>query len=202
MGFPYPYPLGLPKGTVRASLTLSLSITLVLLTLSEEPIANQLATLVVVSLTFYFGGKMRAMSALPRLADPGTRAFGLPAGSVRFTLMSLFGGTFAYLYFVEQREFPVYLLEIGYIIGGYLLGKTFIRIRKLLARPKEGEEDKITIVDHLKSLAAISLTGVTIYFVFSAPRDELTSLWVLIASAVLGFYFSSREAKKKSTEEA
>lgn len=195
MGFPYPYPLGLPKGTVRATLTLSLSIDLIYLTFVEETIADQLATLVIVALTFYFGGKMRAMSPIPRTVDAGQRAFGLPAGTVRTTLMLLFGGTFGYIYLVQGRTIPTYLLEIGYIIGGYILGKVFNSIRNLFKG--DDEEDKITIVDHLKSITAIILTGITIYLTVISPDDRLTSIWVLIASAVLGFYFSAREDRKR-----
>ncbi len=53
------YPLGLPKGSVRATITIALSIDLVWLSIEGELIANRLATLTAIALTFYFGGKMQ-----------------------------------------------------------------------------------------------------------------------------------------------
>lgn len=190
MNFPYPYPLGLPKGTVRATLTLTLSFDLIYLMISGEQIASHLATIVVVALAFYFGGMMRATQPIATKIDSSQRAFGLPAGSIRLFLLILYGGTLTFVYYYKYT-IPKYFLEIIYIIAGYIFGKIFNFITNhLFPRRTTGS---VSIIDHLKALFAIVLTGITIYFTISEPNTNTTQLWVYIASILLGFYFSSRE---------
>ncbi|MHA2089699.1 MAG: hypothetical protein ACW98K_02470, partial [Candidatus Kariarchaeaceae archaeon] len=89
----YPYPLGLPKGSVRATLTLLVSINYILLTIDEKfELATSLSPIVAVALSFYFGGRMRSASITPTAVkvDASQRAWGLPAGSIRSILVLLF----------------------------------------------------------------------------------------------------------------
>lgn len=191
MGFPYNHPLGLPKGSVRATITLLLSVELALLTILNNSIAESIATMTLVGVVFYFGGKMRVDSMIPRNAERSLRAWGLPAGSIRTLLILIFGGTIGYLYFYEEAIIPTYFIEVINIIAGYLAGRTFEFFRDKLF--KKSEEDKVSIIDHLKSLAILGLTVVTIFYSFTSPGIDLTALLIVISSWTLGFYFGARD---------
>ena len=190
MGFPYNYPLGLPKGSVRATITLLLSVELVFLTILDNGIADSIATMTIVSLSFYFGGKMRVSVMLPRNADKSLRAWGLPAGTIRFLLILIFGSASFYMYYF-QHNIPNYFIEVINIIFGYLGGKTFEIIRNKLF--KKSEEAKVSIIDHLKSLVILGLTITTLFYSFTSPSIELTAILIMISSIVLGFYFGARD---------
>ncbi len=185
MGFPYPYPLGLPKGTVRATLTLSLSINLLYLSYFDLPDAETFSSVVAVALAFYFGGRIRG-------GDPsgeksaGERAFALPAGTVRSILILLFAGYSFYLIYLDMT-IPKYLLEVNYLISGYILGALF---RKIFLKEKK---DGVGLVQHLKSLIAIAITALAIFMSNVYPSEQLTLYSIQGASLFLGFYFGSRD---------
>ncbi len=191
MGFPYNHPLGLPKGSVRATITLMLSLDLVWLSINDSPLADQVTTMTVVALTFYFGGKMRNTAPLPRNTDASLRAWGLPAGSIRTILILIFGSASAYL-FVRDGSIPNYLQEVINIIFGYLFGKFFQGMRKKMFGDDK-EKTGVGIVDHLKSILALGVTSTAIYYTIFLVSNSLTGLLILTTSAFLGFYFGARD---------
>ncbi|MCY3410822.1 MAG: hypothetical protein INQ03_04205 [Candidatus Heimdallarchaeota archaeon] len=188
MGFPYPFPLGLPKGSVRATITLALALDLTYLAIKNSDLATNVATMAIVSLTFYFGGKFRNTAPVPRSTDRGLRAWGLPAGSIRTILTIIFLGTAGYIFFI-QGTLPDYLLEIINIILGFGAGKIFLAIRKKYFGK---EDDKTGIVDHLKALLMLGITGFSIYLTIADPLNALTTTIVFVSSVALGFYFGAR----------
>ncbi len=188
MSFPYPYPLGLPKGSVRATITMLLSIDLLLLTFEQNTLAERFAAMTVVALTFYFGGKMRASAIVPHDVDASQRAWGLPAGTIRTFLIILYSSSSAYIYYIEGT-IPKYIIEIMYLIAGYLLGRLF---QKLFLRFKKNEKNN-GIVDHLKAIVVLITTILVIYLSQVDPLNSLTILLILINNILLGFYFGARE---------
>lgn len=190
MGFPFPFPLGLPKGSVRATMTLLLSINLVILSIYEDPVAAKLATVVAVALTFYFGGKMRATTPVPRSVEPSLRAWGLPAGTIRFLLIAIFGGGIYYIQYVKHNTLPDFFLEIIYVIVGYLMGTSFNRIKAIFMDPKD---EGVDFLDHLKAIFAIAVTIFVVYLTQTKPTSQLTEDSIFFTSIFLGFYFGSRQ---------
>ena len=193
-------PLGLPKGTVRATITIALSVDLVWLSIEKVPVADQLATLVEIALTFYFGGKMRAEIPIPRTIERSERAWGLPAGSIRFLIIIIFSVGIYQLMVVEgDTTLPSYYFEVIYSVIGYNLGMIYTKIRKkLFPKPKSGA----TLLDHLKSLAFLVLTGITIYYTIYSTGSETTVNLIYGSTILLGFYFGVRDEKHpKAVEE-
>ncbi|OLS19050.1 MAG: hypothetical protein HeimC2_42970 [Candidatus Heimdallarchaeota archaeon LC_2] len=188
------HPLGLPKGSVRATITLALSIDLVWLSIEKEPVANQLATLTAIALTFYFGGKMRAEIPIPKSVTASERAWGLPAGTIRFLIILIFGFGVYQLLIVEGESFlPSYYLEVIYSVIGYNLGMIYMRIRKrLFPNPKTSAG----FLDHLKSLAFLVLTGITIYYTIYHSTSPDTENLIFGSTVLLGFYFGVRDQKQ------
>jgi hypothetical protein len=196
MGFPYPYPLGLPKGSIRATITLLLSLNLVWLTITESDYAGSFSTTVAVALTFYFGGTMRGTQIIPRDTVAGLRAWGLPAGTIRTLLTLLFMGL-TYYVFTYQGTVPNHLVELLNIMLGYLLGRSFNRIKhRFFIKDKNTEEGPhVSWIDHLKALVIVIYVSFVSYSVFTdfniIPEDMIDML-IFISSIVMGFYFGER----------
>ena len=190
------HPLGLPKGSVRATITIALSIDLVWLSIEKEPIANQLATLTAIALTFYFGGKIRAEIPIPKSATASERAWGLPAGTIRFLIIVIFSFGIYQLMIVEGRNFlPSYYLEVIYSVIGYNIGMIYMKVRKrLFPNPKSGAG----FFDHLKSLAFLGLTGITIFYTIYHSTSQTTENLIFGATVLLGFYFGVRDQKQQA----
>lgn len=186
MGFPYPYPLGLPKGTVRASLTISVSVNLLFLTYYDMADATAFSSVVAVALAFYFGGRIRGGDPSDKPKTAAERAFALPAGTVRSFLIIMFAGFSGYLLYTGA-QLPRYLLEVISLIAGYIFGVIF---RHIFHKDKSG---KVSLLQHLKSILAIAITALSIYMSISLPGDILTNYAIQGASLFLGFYFGSRD---------
>ena len=182
----YPYPLGLPKGTIRASITLLLSINLVYLTFIQSAIADAMASITLVSLTFYFGGRMRAAGIIPRDVDRSQRAWGLPAGTIRLILILMFGGS-TYYFFAYDNLIPSYYVEVIYLIAGYLGGRIFSKFFN-----REDDRNN-TITDHLKALLAMGVTITTLTYSIIEPAGSLTQLLIYMTAIGVSFYFGARE---------
>lgn len=196
MGFPYPYPLGLPKGTVRATLTILLSFDLFLLTLEDRPFADQVASIVLVALAFYFGGRMRARGlVIPR--EPTTRAdraWGMPSGTIRSILVLFFVGQAVYLQSIG-KPLPSYFIDIATIILGFLFGRTFNRIKIWFRRRRGVEEERLnktSLIEHLNAVAAISVVSFTFYNTIFRPDFQFLEEWINAAAIYLGFYYGER----------
>lgn len=189
------HPLGLPKGSVRASITIALSIDLVWLSIEREPIANQFATLTAIALTFYFGGKMRADIPIPKSVTASERAWGLPAGTIRFLIIVIFSFGVYQLMIIDGRDFlPSYYLEVIYSVIGYNLGMIYMKVRKrLFPNPKT----TAGLLDHFKSLAFLALTGLTIFYTIYHSSSPDTELLIFGSTVLLGFYFGVRDQKQQ-----
>ncbi|MDH5403109.1 MAG: hypothetical protein OEZ01_03210 [Candidatus Heimdallarchaeota archaeon] len=190
MGFPYPYPLGLPKGSVRSTITLLLSIDLLLLMMYDSKYAESMTTVVVVALTFYFGGRMRGAPVPRDKSDKSIRAWGLPAGTIRTILILLYGG-FSVFYYLEHSSLPNYLLEIIYIIAGYLIGHYFNKVRRHFFHKDTGSVS-IGFLDHLKAIVMLGVTITTLIITLITTDPAQIFLWINLASIILGFYFGER----------
>ncbi len=196
MGFPYPYPLGLPKGTVRSTLTILLSIDLFIITLREEPFAEQVASIVLVALAFYFGGRMRSKGTIvPRSPTArADRAWGLPAGTIR-TLLILMYSAFGVYLIINGKPIPDYYVEIATIIVGYLIGQMFNKVKVAFRRKRGVKEEhlhKTSLIEHMNAILAITIVSITIYFTIYQDTFKFLDFWINLASIYLGFYYGER----------
>lgn len=190
MGFPYPYPLGLPKGSVRATLTLVLSANFIVLQYYNISIAENFSVLIAISLTFYFGGRMRVTSTLtPKQTDDASlRAWGMPVGTIRVVLYVVFTALGVYVY-LQNGDLPNYLQSIINLMYGHLLGSIWNSIKGKKAN-KRGK----AIFGHLQAILAIVVVAFTYYITLVAPiAIALQDMWIDVASITLGFYFGERK---------
>ena len=64
--------------------------------------------------------------------------------------------------------------------------------KKLFPSPKT----TAGVIDHLKSLAFLILTGVTIYYTIEDPFTKTTENLIFASTVLLGFYFGVRDQKQ------
>ena len=189
MGFPYPYPLGLPKGSVRSTITMAVSISLAVLINRSSPYANSMSVAAAVCITFYFGGRMRGSAITPRDTNRGQRAWGLPAGTIRSMLTLLYIGIGYYLY-TKGKDIPDFLIEILNIIIGYIIGHNFNRFRNRFF-PRDPNATGVHWFDHLKAIFVLTLTGLTVYNTIYEVFPHV-NWWIFALNVAVGFYFAER----------
>lgn len=194
MGFPYPYPLGLPKGTVRASITLIYLGLLTYFVLLGDLLYEKLATSVSVMVAFYFDGRIRGTMS-SSIAGPGERAFGLPAKTVRTIILLDILLLWGYSYYFEGI-IPSFLNELVIMILGYLAGALFYEIKTIIFGPRSTSSSN-SWLDHLKALIVL---GFTLFFAtaiisgYAGSADE----WLFNTSYVLaGFYYGERREPRE-----
>ncbi|MHA2098621.1 MAG: hypothetical protein ACW99A_08030 [Candidatus Kariarchaeaceae archaeon] len=141
---------------------------------------------------------MRAEIPIPRSVSASERAWGLPAGTIRFIIILIFGAGIYILIVQKDRDsLPPYYFEVVYSVIGYNLGMIYTRIRrKLFPNPKV----HASLLDHLKSLAFLILTGITIFYTVDSPKADITENLIYGATILLGFYFGVRDEKPKTVE--
>ncbi len=133
---------------------------------------------------------MRVTTPVPRSVEASLRAWGLPAGTIRFLLIAIFGAGIYYIQFVKSNTIPDFFLEIIYVIVGYLIGTSFNKIKAIFMDPKD---DGVDFLDHLKALFALAVTIFVVYLTLTEPASQLTEDVIFLTTIFLGFYFGSRQ---------
>jgi len=198
----YPYPLGLPKGTIRASVTLLFFFTSAILVMTSVDTPNSLATTIVIVVSFYFGTRKGIPPKTETLktvkADKGETAFNLPANSVRTILFA--GFIIMTLKIIisagDYNEVPDFVLEVLVMIIGFVGGSFLSRFVSIF-QDDSGEVGLISkIVLHGKALIVLLFTIVTCFlYLFTLPGMDSSIVFALgwITNLVIGFYFGSRK---------
>ena len=190
MGFPYPYPLGLPKGTVRASITLIYLGLLTYFLLTGDMLYEKLATSVSVMVAFYFDGRIRGTMS-SSVVGPGERAFGLPSKTIRAIILIDILLLWGYSYYFEGFT-PSFLNELLIMILGYIGGTLFFEIKKIVFGSRKAGSSN-SWLDHLKALIVLGFTlffATAILIGYAGSEDN----WLFNTSYVLaGFYYGERK---------
>ncbi|MFW9994872.1 MAG: hypothetical protein ACFFD4_22720 [Candidatus Odinarchaeota archaeon] len=204
----YPYPLGLPRGTIRATMTLLFCLTAFILIFLDKSVLHSLSTTIVITVSFYFGtrkGIPPKTETLKKMqTEKGETAFNLPANTVRsilfigFVLVSLKillspSGTYT--------DFPAFVLEVLIMISGYVGGAFLSRFIKLFQDDQEAPGLVAKIIFHGKAIIVLFFTFVTciLYFIdgLNLMSTGLTSETVELigwaTNLLIGFYFGSRK---------
>jgi hypothetical protein len=203
----YPYPLGLPKGTVRATITLLFFLSAALLIFMNKDVPNSLATTILIVVSFYYGTRKGIPPATEMLkkkkAEKGETAFNMPANSVRTVIFAGFivltvkilispAGTY--------NEIPEFILEGLVMIAGFVGGSFLSRFIKLFQDDQEEPGLLAKIVLHGKALVVIAVTIVACLLYLVTGLEIISSMdtgivyitgWA--ANLLIGFYFGSRK---------
>jgi hypothetical protein len=182
-------PLGLPKGSVRASVILLLSLACWIMIILERTVPVYLLNLILIALGYHFAQRnlfSRFNPSVAVLAEGEEHPLNLPEGWVRglvvagFTVSALFliwKGTIQDTAFAE-----FFIIMFGIIIGHIIL--------KITVDHQDG--GWYTVMGHLKAAAVILLTVTLFLLLVSGEYEQSNTSWIRFMIASIGFYFGSR----------
>ncbi len=195
------YPLGLPKGSVRALTALMIFFTAGYLIFSEKaPVPAELNSALILCLSYYFASRQRSGHG-----DPGKKVsqpLGLPKGSIRFIFILSFG---ALIFFVLKRHgykisnIPETHLATMAMVGGFLLGNLLRPLLDGILKVTSERATFVVLLAHLRGMIALSVTAVYVLgVIFDWLPTELETekflpeVFPLIFLSVIGFYLGNR----------
>ena len=189
-------PLGLPAGSVRATLALILSGTLwymILKDLPPPPILIDSALLVV---AFYFGVRSSApvttVTSAPTPGAPKVRQpLFLPRGFVRSILAAGFLGVIAYVAY-RDGAMPQALVLILQVIASYAVGYAFSRVLLWRARASKELGRGARAARNAVSVAAIGITAGVSWAIATGRFDLVPDYLQNGLAWTVAFYFGSR----------
>ena len=190
-GPPSPQPLGLPRGSVRATLALVLCGSLWYLVARGQPVAETIANAAILVIAFYFGVRS-TMPAAPVGAPTTWQPLYLPRGTVRSILLLGFFGVIALAWYRSRSLNPALLL-IGQVLVSYVAGVALSAITSRRPRPVRGPSLAVAAFRHAIAIAAV---GTTVLVCGSVLFDQpaLPPIAQNALAWVVSFYFGSRVA--------
>jgi hypothetical protein len=197
MGF-YPYPLGLPRGTVRATVTLLFLISTAYLILFDKNVPESLISTFTILVALYYGMRKEIVSSSESSDEnkkkKGETAFNLPAFTVRITIFMVFVFLVVkILYFGPSTDnFSTFLYKITYIVAGFIIGTFLAKIGGIFGNDLEKQNVIENLFFHGKAVIVVILSLTMNYFyVIEVSNNEIAILEV-ITSLFIGFYFGNR----------
>lgn len=190
-------PLGLPSGSVRATLALVLSATMWYLVYRQVAVPGLLASAVLLVVAFYFGVRSTgspaatAAQAAPGQTTPVSQPLYLPRGAVRTILLGGFLTTIVYVW-ATGREIPEELVLILQVLASYVVGYSVsVAVNRRIEKGL-GPNRAIRWARNLIALLALGVTGVVCSsLLFQVPAFVPTDAEKILAW-VVAFYFGSR----------
>ncbi|MHA1990970.1 MAG: hypothetical protein ACW981_17875 [Candidatus Hodarchaeales archaeon] len=197
MGF-YPYPLGLPRGTVRATVTLLFLFSTAYLILFDKTVPESLISTFTILCALYYGMRKEIIPRSEILdekkKEKGETAFNLPAFTVRITIFMIFILlAVKILYFGTTTDgFSTFLYKIIYIIAGFIFGTILAKIGGIFGNDPEKQNFIEKLFFHGKAVIIILLCLIVNYFYITEVTNNETAILEVITSLFIGFYFGNR----------
>lgn len=195
----YPYPLGLPRGTVRATITLLFLISTAYLILFDKSVPESLISTFTILCALYYGMRKEITSpdtSNDKRRNKGETAFNLPAFTVRIAIFLIFLIlAVKILYFgidTESDVFTVFLYKIIYIITGFIIGTVLAKIGGIFGNDPENQNLVEKLFFHGKAVVVIVLCLAVNYFYIIEVSNNETAILEVITSLFIGFYFGNR----------
>ena len=194
----YPYPLGLPRGTVRATVTLLFLFSTSYLILIDKSVPISLISTFTILIALYFGMRKEHTYDLYGLEKKkeikGQTAFNLPAFTVRILIFLIFIVlSVKILYFgTADESFSTFLYKIVYIVSGYFLGTILGKIGGIFGNDPSDHNFVEKIFFHGKALVLIVLCLIINYFYIIEFSNTDIEILEIITTFSIGFYFGNR----------
>ncbi|MFW9930675.1 MAG: hypothetical protein ACFFD1_14900 [Candidatus Thorarchaeota archaeon] len=194
----YPYPLGLPRGTVRAIITLLFMLSTSYLILIDKHVSPNLISTFLVLCALYYGMRKEksviSQDKSNRQTSRGETAFGLPAFTVRVTIfMILIILSVKILYFgTTSQDFSTSFYIIVYIIAGFLIGTILEKLGGIFGNDPFEQNLLEKIFFHGKAIIVILLSLITNYFYIIGETSSEVEVLEVVTAIFIGFYFGNR----------
>lgn len=183
-------PLGLPKGSIRAAIALGLLGAAALLGVAGRDVPDELLSLLLTVVGFYFGFRTTAAALSDRVYDPFAareQPLYMPAGVIRKLMIAavvvlavalgargVLWGNPTYTEFF----FTIAGLIVGHLFGRYLAGEPGSAQRKLIG--------------HTKAIVCLGVAMALVVLFVTGAHRALPPTIVLLLCATVSFYYGSR----------
>lgn len=194
----YPYPLGLPRGTVRATVTLLFLFSTSYLILIDKSVPISLVSTFTILIALYYGMRKEHTYDLEgrenRREAKGQTAFNLPAFTVRILIFLIFIVlSIKILYFgTTDDSFSTFLYKIVYIISGFILGTILGKIGGIFGNDPSEHNLIEKMFFHGKAFTLIVFCLIMNYFYVVEFSNSDTEIFEIITTFLIGFYFGNR----------
>jgi len=190
-------PLGLPPGSIRATLTLLIVAVVVVQTLHGQKLAPLWAETLMIALAHYFTSRrfidlppetikrLEAEGLVPQEAQP----LYLPRHSIRVLLFLTFAGLGGYLYYIDKLFTSEALTLLG-VVASYILGMVLRSIRTWITRGKQSPGMRIW--EDLKAAVVLLAIGATAVVQLIGHPEWIPEDLQNITLGLVLFYFGSR----------
>jgi len=186
-------PLGLPRGSVRATTMILISIATWVLILRNEPVPDYIQSLLIVVVGYYFAIRTTFLGVTSLESGKRNRRIEieqeplfLPRGYIRIFIA--LGFTLCAIHLIFNRDsIEFYYEEFLFILFGLMLGFVIQR-----ATADYHEEGWYWMLGHVKALIVLGI-GVSLFFLILFDRLNDFDVWLVrVMIAYVGFYFTSR----------
>lgn len=182
-------PLGLPKGSIRATIALAMAFSCWALIFMDRPVPGCLLSLVLTIVGYYFGFRTTAAVTHDRAYDAAARRMRplyLPGGAVRLILVAGFaaaGICLAATGKLAEMPYLEFVVVLAGLIAGHLFGRAFRKSRGM---------GLYRVGGHVVGLLGLGVAGyLTAAFVTGTYGQTSPHLLVALC-ALISFYFGSR----------
>lgn len=192
----YPYPLGLPRGTVRAMTTLLFLAGALFLVFTDKNVPETMTSTILILVSFYYGMSrgVTPPEGTDLLKDEGgQRAFNLPALTIRMLLFLGFVAMAVKVVFIGSSsydELPFFIREVLLLISGFLVGTLAAKFITLFQDDK-GEPNKL--IFHGKAFLVLTLALVTNLLYILEIVGVAVDIIGAVTDVFVGFYFGNRK---------
>jgi hypothetical protein len=183
-------PLGLPKGSIRAAIALGLLGTATLLGVAGREVPDELLSLLLTVIGFYFGFRTTASALSDRVYDPFAareQPLYMPGGVIRKLMIAaviVLGfalGARGVLW--QDPTYAEFFFTIAGLIAGHLFG------RYLAGEPGSAQRK---VIGHVKAMACLCVAALLVALFLTDTHRTLPTTVVLLLCATVSFYYGSR----------
>ncbi len=189
------YPLGLPKGSVRAMTALLIFLVTCLLILTGREVPVELRMTLILTLSYYFASRRR-MTGTAEKARKEASPLWLPRGSMRLFFIVGFGLLLFLAFRKSGLDFgePVWSKNLSTIalIGAFLFGSLLRPVLDRLLKVMGEQATAVVLGGHIRGMIALlTAIGYSLAVLFS-QLGELPDAADKIFLFVVGFYYGNR----------
>jgi len=182
-------PLGLPRGSIRATVTITISLACWIMFTAGSEVPNYLLNLILIMVGYYFAFRTGPIN-LKGVSDVTTKdskpPLYMPKGIIRWIIIGGFilaGVVLA----VRGDAFSDIYIEFYFILIGLSIGFLSRSIRRQLIKV-----ELPGFIKHGRGIIVLSV-AILLFFIFVFNiHDDVPPLVVRLSIATLGFYFGSR----------
>lgn len=188
------YPLGLPKGSIRAMTAILVFLTSAILMMAQKSVPVEFNMTLILALTYYFANRQKhnTETCAKKAASP----LWLPRGSIRLLLVAGFVGLTFMVYKTAEGDFTNPIIKNNLatlaLIGAYMIGHILRPAIDWVLRRIGETATSVVLGGHIRGMIALVTTIAYSLAVVFGKAGELPPHADKIFLVIVGFYFGNR----------